>query len=156
MRPRLNVTRLATRSPTTLYYTQRRGGAISNFFTNKLSLGYKIRGIKSREDFKPKGILVYKSSYLSQFKILAFGTSIFAMSFTVMGIYDYINPIEYFAQNFLVMFVGGISAWMIPLFIIPSFGRRFVTRMWLENNWWIHIESHSRMGKIRHTRVCDM
>eukprot|EP01084_Bolivina_argentea_P056417 103265_1 len=136
-----------------IHYTQRRGGAISNFFTNKLSLGYKIRGIKSREDFKPKGVLVYKSSYVSQFKFLAIGSSMFAISFTFAGMYDYIYPIEFFAQNYFVMFVGGVAGWMIPLFIIPSFGRRFITRIWLENNWWMYIESHSRMGNIRHTRV---
>ena len=135
-------------------YCQRRNGAITNFLTNKLSLGYKIRGVKSREDFKPKGVLAYKSTYLPSFKYIAFGSSAFAITFTCMGLYDYIYPIEFFAQNYLVMFVGGISAWMIPLFIVPSFGRRFVTRVWLENNWWIHIESHSRLGNIRHTRVC--
>ena len=77
-----------------IHYTQRRGGAISNFLTNKLSLGYKIRGIKSREDFKPKGVLVYKSTYLKRFKLLAIGSSMFAISFTGAGIYDYIYPIE--------------------------------------------------------------
>ena len=134
-------------------YTQRRHNALWNWLTNKLSIGYKIRGVKSREDFKPKGILVYKSTYLRAFKFLAIGSGFFAAAFTFMGIYDYIYPIDFFVQNYLVMFVGGISAWMIPLFILPSFGRRFVTRMWLENNWWIHIESHSRFGSLRYTRV---
>lgn len=136
-----------------IHFQQVRHGVIADLFTNLLSFGFKTRGIKSRENFKPKGILVYKCTYRPYFRYATFGSLSFATVFTAITTYDFIYPLEYLAMNGIVMISAVITVWLLPAFVIPSFGRRFITRIWLENKWWVYIESHSRGGKLRHLRV---
>ena len=135
-------------------YTQRRHGMIRDFFTSKLSFGYKIRGIKSRENFKPKGTLIYKAKYRPEFRYLVISSGALASVFTGLALWDFFDPVQGLAQSYLVNFVGVIVLWLLPSFIFPSTARRLITRIWVDNTWWVHIETHSKMGKLKYIRVC--
>jgi hypothetical protein len=134
-------------------FLAKRHNAFGNFITNLLSNGFKVRTVASRENFKPKGVLVYKAPFIRGFRAAFIGGVLFASAFTSVSFYDWLYPIEYFPQNVIVVTCAVISAWLLPMWVIPSFGRRAVTRIWIENNWWIHVESHNRLGGLRHVRT---
>lgn len=98
--------RLANRANESLLYTQKRHGMFQDFITNKLSFAWKVRGVKARQDFKPKGKLVYKAKQLKIFRTMFISSSCGASVFTCIGCYDLLFPIEGFAQSPLVMICG--------------------------------------------------